>query len=79
MNIRAVNLKTKKETSRPLTQEEIDASVANTARESMKVAANIDTSDDDLQSDIADANSWPELQAALLGNGPKGAKVKGRK
>lgn len=90
MTIRSVDLETKEETSRPLTQEEIDASAANTAREAMEAAANIDTSDEDLQSDLAaiDASviTDPDTRAVvtaildtLKGNGPKGAKARGRK
>ena len=92
MTVRTIDLSTGEELEpRALTQAEIDASAANTAAEQAAKAAEVDD-DADFQSDLKTTDAViaavtdPEARAALQalsnvmqGNGPKGAKVKGRK
>ena len=77
MTARTINVITGEETERPLTQAELDEASVRTAEELAQTL--VPNPDDDLQSDIAASTDLESLKAALLGNGPNSARVRGRK
>ena len=74
MTVRSVDTQTGEETSRPLTQAELDQAAVNTADEMARNSARIDH-DAELDAALEAANTIPEIKAALLGRargrGPK--------
>lgn len=74
MEHRQIDFKTGVETAIPYTQAELDAIAAYVPPPPLD-----ETADEDLLSDIAAAVDFDSLKQALLGNGPKRAKVKGRR
>ena len=66
MTVRTIDESTGKETSRPLTQVELDQSVIDTADEISRNAARVNP-DEVLDTAIEAANTLPELKSALLG------------